>query len=59
MKRIDLLHIKEALEDAQAEFEELQQTLDWYVTMVPDRLASAMEIILSELQDGDSYRREL
>lgn len=45
MTRADLLHVLDALQDADAEFEELMLEKEWYVTAVTDKLASAKQII--------------
>lgn len=49
MTRADLFHVFNALEDAEAEFEQLMIEREWFVTEVTDRLLSAKEIIIGEL----------
>ena len=49
MNRSDLLHVLGALEDAEAEFEELMKEKEWCVTAVVDHLLSAKQIITQEL----------
>lgn len=43
-------HILNALESAEAEFEELMDEREWYVTDVVDILASAKQIVLEEIK---------
>lgn len=50
LSRNDLRHLLNALEAASAEFEELMNEREWYVTDVVDVLASATEIVQSELE---------
>ena len=45
----DLKHVLDALEAAEAEFEELMNTKEWFVTDVIDRLNSAQEILFKEI----------
>lgn len=52
MNRSDLLHILSALEDAEAEFEELMKSKEWYVTSVTDRISSSKLIIIEELKNA-------
>lgn len=52
MNRSDLLHILSALEDAEAEFEELMKEKEWYVTSVTDRISSSKLIIIEELKNA-------
>jgi len=47
--KTDLLHVLDALEAAEAEFEELMVEREWYVTSVNDRIASAKQIITQEI----------
>jgi hypothetical protein len=41
----DLIFLKDTLEDAKAEYEELNEALDYFVSYVPDRLEAALEIV--------------
>jgi hypothetical protein len=50
MTKSDLNHILDALECAEAEFEELMIEREWYVTNVTDRIQSAKQIIIQELE---------
>lgn len=50
MNKADLRHVLDALEDAEAEFEELMLEKEWYVTSVTDRITSAKQIIIEELE---------
>lgn len=49
MKKIDLIAIKDALECAEAEFEQLMIDKEWYVTEVNDRIADAKERVMEAL----------
>lgn len=49
LTKAELSHLKDALEQAQAELEELEKTEDWYCTEVTDRIASALEIAYGHL----------
>ena len=51
MKRIDLLHILDALESAEAEFEQLMLDEEWFVTEVVDKLVSAKQIVEEKLDE--------
>lgn len=46
-----LLHLLDALESADSEFNELVREREWYVTAVTDKLTSAIEIVRSELAE--------
>ena len=56
MNRSDLLHVLGALEDAEAEFEELMKEKEWYVTSVTDRITSSKLIITEELKNATSHK---
>ena len=49
MKRIDLLAVLAALEDAEAEFEQLMRDEDWYVTEVNDSIIDAKQRVIEAL----------
>lgn len=49
MKRVDLMHIKDALETAIAELETLCVQEDWFCSDSLPYLQSALEIVISEL----------
>lgn len=51
MTKADWHHILEALEEAETEFEELINEQEWYVSDVMDRLASAKQIVESQLKE--------
>lgn len=50
LSKNDLRHILEALDDAEAEFDELMREREWFVTYVTDKLASAKQIVQEELE---------
>lgn len=54
MKRIDCLHVRDALESALEELEVLQQQEEWFVSPSIDRLESALQIINEELLVGNN-----
>lgn len=41
----ELWNVREALESAKAELEEMEATEDWFVTEVLDRIETALEIL--------------
>ena len=53
MTKSDLLHVLNALDAAEAEFESLETTKDWYSTTgeVVEQLVSAREIIVTEINN--------
>ena len=51
MKRIDLLAVLDALESAEAEFEQLMYDNEWFVTEVNDKLTDAQERIKEALEE--------
>lgn len=46
-----LTHVLDALQSAGSELEELMHEREWYVTAVTDKLTSAEEIVLTELEE--------
>lgn len=50
LSKSDLRHVLEALDDAEAEFTELMNEREWFVTYVVDKLASAKQIVQEELE---------
>lgn len=52
MTRVDLEHVKNALESALEELEELQVQEEWFVSPSIDRLYSALEILYKEIANG-------
>jgi hypothetical protein len=53
-----LLHLLDAVQSASSELEELVVEKEWYVTSVTDKLDSAEEIILGELETIKSDKRQ-
>ena len=49
LNKSELTLIKDALESAQAEFEELMHEEEWFVTSVVDLQTSALEIVYGHL----------
>jgi len=49
MKKIDLLAVLDALECAEAEFEQLILDEDWYVTDITDRITDAKARVVEAL----------
>lgn len=45
ISRADAAHIREALETAREEFEELTRTKDWFVSDALDLIESSLEIL--------------
>ena len=62
LSRVDLCHIKLALETFQAELELLERDNLWYVSDSTDRLDSALEILYSvlgvDMSNGEDYESE-
>lgn len=56
LSKNDLRHVRNALEDALEEFNELMNEKEWFVTYVTDKLESAIEIITEELESYDQDR---
>ena len=54
MYKASLLHVLDALEASEAEFEELMSEKEWYVTSVTDRISSAKQIIIQEIAEYDA-----
>lgn len=53
MTKADLLHILNALEAAEEEFQQLIYDQEWYVSDVVDQLASAKEIVETQLKESE------
>ena len=43
--QLEIEFIEEALKSALVELEELERTLEWYTTIVPDLLEEAIEVL--------------
>jgi hypothetical protein len=58
LSKNDLRHLLNAIEAAEAEFEELMLEREWYVTEVTDQLASAKQIVQEELESYDNKQKD-
>ena len=54
-----LLHLLDAVQSASSELQELVHEKEWYVTAVTDKLDSAEEIILGELETIKNNNKEV
>jgi hypothetical protein len=59
LTKSDLHHVLAALETAIAEFNELINEKEWYVSDVVDYLASARQIIKGELNERTTQRFQI